>query len=59
MNHQNETTNDKWNRGLALFQESVLKPNSELRNCAHSQECYSELMEIRDTVLDYLKTLKK
>ena len=27
--------------------------------CAHNQGCYDELMEIRDHVLEYLKTLKE
>jgi hypothetical protein len=55
----NETQEDKWNRGLDLFIESVHKPDSELRNCAHNQKCYHELMYIRGHVLEYLKTLRK
>lgn len=54
-----ETPNDKFNRGLDLFMESVLKPDSKLRQCAHNQQCYHELMYIRSYVLDYLKTLRK
>jgi hypothetical protein len=50
---------DKWNRGLTLFEESVLKPDSELRQCAHNQECYYELMEVREIVLEYLKDLRR
>jgi hypothetical protein len=55
----NETQEDKWNRGLDLFIESVHKPDSELRNCAHNQKCYHELMYIREHVLEYLKILRK
>jgi hypothetical protein len=55
----NETQEDKWNRGLDLLIESVHKPDSELRNCAHNQLCYHELMYIRENVLQYLKTLRK
>lgn len=51
--------NKQWNRGLDLFIESVYKPDSELRQEAHVQECYQELMEIREYVLEYLKTLRK
>jgi hypothetical protein len=51
--------NDKWNRGLDLFIESVHKPDSELRQCAHNQKCYHELMYIREAMLDYLKTLRR
>lgn len=50
---------DKWNRGLTLFEESVLKPDAELRNCAHNQKCYNELMQVRENVLEYLKTLRQ
>jgi hypothetical protein len=41
-------------RGLTLFIESVLKPDSELRQCAHNQECFYELLEWREDVLEYL-----
>lgn len=54
-----ETQTEKWNRGLTLFEESVLKPDVELRNCAHNQLCYNELMAIRENVLEYLKTLRQ
>ena len=54
-----ESQIEKWNRGLTLFEESVLKPDSELRNCAHTQECYNELMSVREHVLTYLKTLRQ
>jgi hypothetical protein len=56
---ENETYEEKWNRGLTLFVESVLKPDHELRNCAHNQKCYNELMSVREIVLEYLKTLRK
>ena len=39
---------------LGLFYESVLKPDSELRQCAHNQQCFFELMEWRAEVLEYL-----
>jgi hypothetical protein len=54
-----ETQEDKWNRGLDLFIESVHKPDSELRNLAHESQCYHELMYIREHVLQYIKTLRK
>jgi len=56
---ENESQTDKWNRGLTLFEESVLKPDAELRNCAHNQMCYNELMAVRENVLEYLKTLRQ
>jgi len=51
-----ESKRDKWNRGLDLFIESVLKPDPALRQCAHNQKCYNELIDVRIDVLEYLKT---
>ena len=56
---KNETPAQKYDRALSLFTESVLKPDHDLRGCAHNQGCYDELMEIREHVLKYLKTLKE
>ena len=56
---KNESPAVKYDRALALFTESVLKPDHDLRGCAHNQNCYDELMEIREHVLEYLKTLKE
>jgi hypothetical protein len=53
-----ETKQDKWNRGLDIFIESVYKPDSELRDCAHNQRCYHELMDVRNNVLEYLNSLR-
>ena len=45
---------------LTIFIESVHKPDSKLRGCAHNQECFNELMEWREEVLAYLdKRLKE
>lgn len=54
-----ETPEIKWNRGLDLFIESVHKPDHELRQCAHNQKCYNELMSVREHVLEYLKTIRR
>ena len=56
---KNETPSQKYERALDLFTESVLKPDHDLRGCAHNQGCYDELLEIREHVLKYLKTLKE
>jgi hypothetical protein len=53
-----QSKKDKWNRGLDLFIESVHKPDHELRQAAHDQRCYTELMDVRDTVLEYLNTIR-
>ena len=49
---------DKWNRGLDLFIESVLKPDPKLRNCAHNQECFNELMEVSKNILEHLESMR-
>ena len=57
--NKNETPSQKYQRALDLFTESVMKPDPDLRGCAHNQDCFNELMEIREHVLKYLKTLKE
>ena len=41
-----ETPAVKYDRALALFTESVMKPDHDLRGCAHNQGCYNELLEL-------------
>ena len=53
-----EGKQEKWNRALDLFIESVYKPDSKLRGCAHNQKCYNELMDVREEVLKSLETLR-
>ena len=55
----NETPEEKYQRALDLFTESVMKPDPDLRGCAYNQDCFNQLMEIREHVLEYLKTLKE
>ena len=56
---KSETPSQKYQIALDLFTESVMKPDSDLRGCAYNQDCFNELMEIREHVLEYLKTLKE
>lgn len=44
---------------LGLLIESVLKPDNELRQCAHNQKCFYELMEWRDLMIEYLYSKEK
>lgn len=53
-----ETKNLKRRDAFNLFYESVLKPDPELRQCAHESECFHELMEWRTEVLSYLDSLR-
>ena len=50
-----ESPREKWNRGLDIFIESIQKPDSRLRGCAHNQKCYNELMEIREWAIDQIR----
>jgi len=52
------TEPEKWNRGLDIFIESVIEPDPNLRAHAHEQQCFHELMWVRENVLEYLKTLR-
>ncbi len=54
-----ETQDEKFNRGLDIFIESVQKPDNALRGCAHNQKCYHELMQVREQVLEYLSTIRR
>ena len=52
-----ETKQEKWDRGKTLMLESLHKPDDRLRGCAHNQECYHELMEIRDQVIEMVREM--
>jgi|TARA_B100000035_G_scaffold240850_1_gene209222 hypothetical protein len=56
---ETEDQDSKWNRGLDIFIESVLEPDPNLRAFAHEQECYNELMWVRERVLEYLPSLRR
>ena len=52
------TKEQKRKDAFYIFYDSVLKPDAELRVYAHEQECFHELMWVRENVLEYLKTLR-
>ena len=52
-----ETKQEKWDRGKTLMLESLHKPDDRLRGCSHNQECYNELMEIRDQVIEMVQAM--
>jgi len=53
-----ETALEKWDRGRTLLLESLYKPDSRLRGCAYNQECYDEMISLRDHVIDLVKEMK-
>ena len=53
-----ESKIDKHNRAVDICIESVQKPDTALRACAHNQKCFNELMEVRQQVLEYVYSLR-
>ena len=51
------TPHDKWDRARAIFLESLMQPDNHLRSCAYNQQCYDELMEIREEVINIVKQM--
>ena len=49
---------EKWDRAKTLMLESLHKPDNQLRSCAHNQNCYYELLDIRDQVIDMVSKMK-
>jgi len=52
-----ETALEKWDRGKTLLLESLYKPDSKLRGCAYNQECFDEMISLRDSVIEYVKSI--
>ena len=51
------TPHDKWDRARAIFLESLMQPDNHLRSCAYNQQCYDELMEIREQVIKMVQEM--
>ena len=54
---EEQTPQEAWDRGRTLLLESLYKPDTKLRGCAYNQQCYDELMEIRDDVIDKTRNM--
>ena len=52
------TEQEKWDRGRTLLLESLYKPDSKLRGCAYNQDCFTEMISIRDEVIEYVTKLE-
>ena len=50
-----ETKQEKWERGKTLLLESLYKPDSKLCGCAYNQNCYDEMIELRDQVIELVR----
>ena len=51
------TPYERWDRARSIFIESLMQPDNHLRSCAYNQQCYDELMEIRDDVIDKTRNM--
>ena len=51
------TPYEKWDRARSIFIESLMRPDNHLRSCAHNQQCYDELMSIRDQVVELVRDM--
>ena len=52
-----ETELERWDRGRTLLLESLYKPDSKLRGCAYNQDCFDEMIALRDSVIEYVKSI--
>ena len=48
---------EKWDRARSIFLESLMQADHHLRSCAYNQQCYDELMEIRDDVIERTRNM--
>ena len=48
---------ERWDAAHSIFIESLMKPDNHLRSCAYNQQCYDDLMEIRDQVIEMTKNM--
>ena len=55
---EEQTQQEKWDRGRTLLLESLLKPDDKLRGCAFNQGCKDELLAIRDEVVEMVRGMK-
>lgn len=51
------TPHEKWDRARSIFLESLMQADHHLRSCAYNQQCYNELMEIRDFVINQTRDM--
>jgi len=45
------TSYEKWDRAKSILLESLHKPDHHLRSCAHNQQCYDDVIQIRDELI--------
>ena len=55
---EEQTQQEKWDRGRTLLLESLYKPDDKLRGCAFNQGCKDELLAIRDQVIEMVREME-
>ena len=55
---EEQTQQEKWDRGRTLLLESLYKPDDKLRGCAFNQGCKDELLSIRDQVIEMVREME-
>ena len=48
-------SHESWDRARTLLLQSLYKPDTKLRGCAYNQECYDDLMLLRDQAIEYVQ----
>ena len=48
---------EKWDCARTLLLESLYKPDHQLRSCAFNQECKDEMISLRDSIIEYVKSI--
>ena len=51
------TSFERWDAAHSIFIEALMKPDNHLRSCAYNQQCYDDLMQIRDQVIEMTKNI--
>ena len=51
------TSYEKWDRAKTIVLESLHKPYPALRSCAHNQECYDDVIQIREQVIELVSRM--
>ena len=51
------TPYERWDAAHSIFIESLIKPDNHLRSCAYNHQCYEDLMQIRDHVVEITRNM--
>ena len=54
---ESPTSYEKWDRAKSILLESLFKPDNHLRSCAYNQECYEEVIQIRDQIIEHVQNM--